>query len=1431
MAQNLPPIEAIDYLRDNPDSLSQFNEHYGTEISPDALGVLQQQGDSTEFYNYFFGPREQYQTETARRQEAEQKDFGTEIDTTVGNIISELTTKNQEIEAIKQAEQLEEAKGGAGTSLFGMGLEMAGVKEGPESRAARRSGVDLDWGRSESGSRLQSIGAAVPSNSLNYSVPYILDREYQLQPGDHDYQLGKERYTGGVQFVNPITNRPTLFEDPTNLDVEDVLTGLKEEAVITAGMLPGFVFGGPMGSYGGMALTYGTYRGNQLANLYDEGVLDPKAYQDYVDVLQQAAIDTSWVVGGAVAFDTVLGIGRRMFAGRNIPDEDLRKLVTDAYDAYKRGDVGGPEGQGIFGPDPLTANVAAAYARDRATMLQNNDPVIMAEIEALRKTKFTQKGKDRAEQEFRDQVGRQVQLSEQMLTLQGAMRDAAKNDQFMKLFNAGGEVRRNLLQRLGESLGVSKDAVDTLLKHPIYQKDNTAARQSAGRQALSNIQEFLGGKELAQSKQALANREQAFKNWMSGIEAQAGPQRAGRTSLKEGLAAHEQYLDTTRATLENDVLPSLFPEGTSFDTTRLGVYLLDRRAEVEKAGGPLSRQKMQWIDNQLEALDSGNGSYESLMQFRKDYKLQQGQVANEPNIGQREYLTGLQREIDNVLTEGLDAIPDPTGQIGKVRNRMQTVQEDADGFRTRIVDRLYGQKGGKIKFTEDETLWKNLSKLDTDEIYLVRNLMAEEATKQGGIGPSRLGDVENALLAQYYEKVIKGNKNNPDRIAQQAEEFFNDLSPQGESNISLFNAFFGEEQTAALRRSVPEAVDSISLWRDGVKALEQKIARSPELKGISLSEPEKFFQQTWKGGDLTRTQRLFKILTNPDGTPVDPSVMENYRAYIARDLMDQAGVTGKAGQIEKDLLDPAKLDEYLNTYGEQLRVFFGDDFVTGLRNIQKAADLTNIGPSRIARGADAGLQGRNMEAEAKAFKDLVRAYVGMFTRAGRMFTAVTRIGGKFGTQELNQELLDMRGLAEQIRKLNRFDNPYVRQTTRNLGAVYAASGRHPIKDAVDSEPVYEGAEQNTRKEREVTPNWYWEELLLAFPLNEDDPTFEEYKAGSVRVQEPGADTKEMERQLRNEYNRFMNWRRGQRTRMKNDPTVDLPPRTTAPVQPQSSIDSSYFEPQKTPMSALASLPKPQAAPKQGGIGGLLPPSMREPGSTLAMAAQQRQPKMLADGGLATNDVTIHDYMAKDPYKDRTLTDYAGMRAEAAWLTGPFKHNTQTGGYGLRAGVENDATQHAKIYKEGASRIAARIPDVDTNMQGSLYDRSKNFLGGYDFARRELRKKGNTGDAPKMAELYQASDYLSGSGQLSDIPSWVPNWMIPPAYRGPRNEDTMADAVGDYYENLAGIKQAEEDYKSGISYYGMDDLDALVDKSMEWGSKNKRKRIEIGKGRR
>ncbi len=329
------------------------------------------------------------------------------------------------------------------------------------------------------------------------------------------------------------------------------------------------------------------------------------------------------------------------------------------------------------------------------------------------------------------------------------------------------------------------------------------------------------------------------------------------------------------------------------------------------------------------------------------------------------------------------------------------------------------------------------------------------------------------------------------------------------------------------------------------------------------------------------------------------------------------------------------------------------------------------------------------------------------------------------------------------------------------------------------------------------------------------------------------------------------------------PKGQLPPTQVLPpvVGPTSSIDSSMFEPQA-----------PQTASSAGGY---MPPSMRQPGSALGMMAQRVR---AADGGY-TEDLMaearpfvlprssdrsemsearpfvpprnsdrstvaearphmkpdllrlvespenatymVHDYMAKDPFKDKDLLDYAGDWLGYKHYTSVYKHNTQDREYGLRQGVENDASQHAKFYRDAYQEINRRIPDNDPNQQGSLYDRAKNYAGGYDWGYRMARNE-TPDDAYEMAKIYQSADYLKGSGLLENAS------FVPKAYTKPRNEDMMADAVGDYYENIAGVEQGISDYNAGIEY---GDVDSLVDRAMKWARQNRRKRIEVGKGRK
>lgn len=98
---------------------------------------------------------------------------------------------------------------------------------------------------------------------------------------------------------------------------------------------------------------------------------------------------------------------------------------------------------------------------------------------------------------------------------------------------------------------------------------------------------------------------------------------------------------------------------------------------------------------------------------------------------------------------------------------------------------------------------------------------------------------------------------------------------------------------------------------------------------------------------------------------------------------------------------------------------------------------------------------------------------------------------------------------------------------------------------------------------------------------------------------------------------------------------------------------------------------------------------------------------------------------------------------------------------LRAKVSGQLGQHADAYNHQATSLAHQLHDTS---DGSTYDRAKNYMGGYDFG---ARYPHDLDAAESLARYYQFADYLPGY-VLGD-------------------EGRMSDAVGDYMENVQGLR--------------------------------------------
>ena len=107
------------------------------------------------------------------------------------------------------------------------------------------------------------------------------------------------------------------------------------------------------------------------------------------------------------------------------------------------------------------------------------------------------------------------------------------------------------------------------------------------------------------------------------------------------------------------------------------------------------------------------------------------------------------------------------------------------------------------------------------------------------------------------------------------------------------------------------------------------------------------------------------------------------------------------------IIDPKAFDNYLNGAGGEkgyrvaLREIFGKEYVDNLDTLNKALQISGRkAPSRAAEGVF-----------GSAFSDIIRARIGQFTFAGRLFTAIRRTYKKASERVMANALLNQIGRA------------------------------------------------------------------------------------------------------------------------------------------------------------------------------------------------------------------------------------------------------------------------------------------------------------------------------------------------------------------------------------------------------------------------------------
>ena len=173
------------------------------------------------------------------------------------------------------------------------------------------------------------------------------------------------------------------------------------------------------------------------------------------------------------------------------------------------------------------------------------------------------------------------------------------------------------------------------------------------------------------------------------------------------------------------------------------------------------------------------------------------------------------------------------------------------------------------------------------------------------------------------------------------------------------------------------------------------------------NEPEALFDAIWRDGRISNTETLLKVLPEES--------IGDFQKLIYRDF------------VESGSSNPRQIEQYLKKHGEGLRVVFGDEFVSGLKTYNK-----------IIKDIDIESVGGNLTDDQliKLTTGLARAYVGIFTRPGRVITALNQVRSAVRRDSFQDMILDPEKLYKRIQLGEFLENEAFFSSARALARFY-----------------------------------------------------------------------------------------------------------------------------------------------------------------------------------------------------------------------------------------------------------------------------------------------------------------------------------------------------------------------------------------------------------
>jgi hypothetical protein len=357
---------------------------------------------------------------------------------------------------------------------------------------------------------------------------------------------------------------------------------------------------------------------------------------------------------------------------------------------------------------------------------------------------------------------------------------------------------------------------------------------------------------------------------------------------------------------------------------------------------------------------------------------------------------------------------------------------------------------------------KNLPKGLADELKLVDDDFAVWATKYRNASQSAVAKIRNSNPEAAFKMLIQPDDQGGTLVRELSEEL---SAPQNADiraglrtslidmwksdvvtvkngkmtfNLAKHNDFlkkYGVALDAYLGPAEKSVLGSASKFSEAIAQNEAKrntairtLEQNLDLAGGTLRKPEFIFRETWEPGGLSAFQQTDVALR------MDPSLREQYKAFVFKDMFSGDRMQTVNG---REVLNPDGIRKYLDDHGSKLKELMGEQYVADLRTVVDAAEvaLTQV-PKR-----------KMLDPGQTFLTNAVRAYVGLFTRPGRILTAFNRQRGRMKVDALSKALADpsyLRRLAESQRK-----RPLTAEAERLVGKLFFDRYGEPLEEQLN----------------------------------------------------------------------------------------------------------------------------------------------------------------------------------------------------------------------------------------------------------------------------------------------------------------------------------------------------------------------------------------------